>query len=85
MSEEVEKSKGQVVTKAELYQAYRTWNEDNDDYALKMGPLTKRLKEHGLSEGRSGQKRYWKDIQLIGRGSNSSDVENGPAEDEKPF
>ncbi len=58
--------KGYTVLSKDLYNAYKTWCEENGEYPLKKNAFSRRLGEKGFATGRIGMggARGWKGIKL---------------------
>ncbi len=53
------------VAKADLYDAYKKWCEENGETPLTQKKFGGRLTERGVSEGRTNVKRFWCNIGLV--------------------
>jgi putative DNA primase/helicase len=50
---------------AELYKAYASWCDDNNEHAISERFFTLRLKEMGYEQCRDNQARYWSGVGLV--------------------
>ena len=50
--------------KGDLYDAYKSWAEDNGERPLSQTKLGRLLKERGFQDGRTGKQRHWFGIRL---------------------
>jgi putative DNA primase/helicase len=48
-----------------VYEAWRNWSEGNGHYKTTKNTLTRRLKERGVGERKSGAKRYYVGLKLV--------------------
>jgi putative DNA primase/helicase len=56
--------KDSSVRTGQLYQAYKSWSENNGEYALSQHKLAGVLLERGFKPGRTGRRRYWTGLEL---------------------
>ncbi len=64
------------VSKAEMYDRYKRWCEENGETPVGTKTLTLHLRAHGIREDKSGSVRYWDGITLQDR-KNGTDGTNG--------
>jgi len=65
LSECVERGTSGTISKQEMFQAFDSWGRENGEDALPMNKFGARLKVHGIEDGKTGSKRFWKDVKLL--------------------
>ena len=65
LKDTVEASTDDFVTKAEMFQAYQHWRNDEGGEDLTKAEFGMKLKRLGYDEGRSKSSRHWKGVRLL--------------------
>jgi len=74
-SEMIQREDGATTPKSELIKAFELWCSVEGGEQLTPGGLAQRMKQEGFEDGRSSNRRFWKDISLQNHDLSWSDVE----------